>query len=311
MPLERVSIIVCTRNRAEHLQQTLASLATVAVPDPLTVELVVVDNGSLDDTVQIARQQPMPFEARKVVQEPTAGLSYARNRGLNAASGDILLFTDDDVRFPAHWIDGMTRPIRAEGADAVAGGVTLAPHLERDWMAPWHRAYLASSHRVENDPLTDMVGANMAFGRHVLATIPGFDPALGAGRLGACEESLFALKLHQAGFRIAPAFDVVVEHHFDRSRLTREAFLGAARKLGRSQGYIHHHHLPERNDVPEGPLQPYRQLAALWVKLWIKRLLYRPAQGDPPMPCWENYCVRRIAYLQQSLRERANGVGMP
>jgi hypothetical protein len=77
-----------------------------------------------------------------------------------------------------------------------------------------------------------------------------------------------------------------------------------ARRLGRSMAYIHHDHRPERSTVPEGPLQPYRELAALKTKLSIKRVFHRPHHGPPPMPGWENFYVRRIAYLKQVLRER-------
>ncbi|MDG2133825.1 MAG: glycosyltransferase, partial [Phycisphaerales bacterium] len=92
----KVSIIICSRNRAAQLEKCLDSihedemLATAA-------ELVLIDNGSTDDTHQImeahADRARYPVLVR---QEPDAGLSRARNAGLDAATGDLLLFTDDD-----------------------------------------------------------------------------------------------------------------------------------------------------------------------------------------------------------------------
>lgn len=306
MSLESVSIIICTKDRSEHLEQTLASLARVHNPDDLDVELIVVDNNSDDDTAAVGRRQDVPFCSHRVLHEPRTGLSNARNRAFDAARGDLLLLTDDDVRLPKNWISRMTRPIRNGQGDAVAGGVRIAPHLERPWMEPWHRSFLASSRRIEEeDPLTDMIGANMCVGRHVLEEVSQFDPRLGPGALGLCGESLFALQLHRAGFQIAPAFDTVVEHHFDPSRLSRESFLSAAKRLGRSMAYIHHTHLPERSTLPEGQVQPYLELFLQKAKLLAKHLLRRPYKDSrPPFMSWENYHVRRIAYLKQSLRER-------
>lgn len=303
---DSVSIIIATKDRAEHLEPTLESISQARNPDHLDVELLVVDNGSTDDTATVARRTRVPFSDQRVVREPRQGLSHARNRALTEVRGDLLLWTDDDVRVPKNWIAGMTRPIRNGEADAVAGGVRLAPHLQRPWMQPWHRAFLASSERIEDEPVDDMVGANMCFGRHVLEEVPRFDPRVGAGALGLSEESTFAHQLREAGFHIAPAFDIVVEHHFDSSRLLRSSFLSSARKLGRSMGYLHHTHFPERSTVPEGPFRPYLELLELKAKLSFWRLLLQPERTDegPPVSGWEKYYVRRIAYLEQTLEER-------
>jgi glycosyltransferase involved in cell wall biosynthesis len=264
-----------------------------------------VGNDSSDRTAAVVHNQEVPFSKKQLVVEPRVGVAHARNTALKHTTGDILLFTDDDLRFPQHWIIEMTAPIVEGKADAVAGGVRIAPHLERSWMEPWHRAFLASSTRLDDDPVTDMLGANMAFGRYVLHDIPPFDPRLGVGQLGFSEESLFALRLHRAGFRIAPAFDVEVEHHFDPSRLSRDAFLSAAKRLGRSMAYVHAHHLPARSTVPNSLPRTYAELLALRAKLFLKRHWKRPHRTDGgPVPGWENYYVRRIAYLKQSIRER-------
>lgn len=307
MTFDSASILICTKDRADHLEKTLASLARVHNPRDLDVELIVVDNNSEDDTAAVARQRDFSFCDRRVLHEPRTGLSNARNRALDAARGDLLLFTDDDVRLPSNWISEMTRPIRDGRGDAVAGGVRIAPHLERPWMKPWHRAFLASSENIDGDPVTDMLGANMCFGRHVLDKVSEFDPRLGAGALGFCEESLFALQLHRAGFQIATAFDVVVEHHFDPSRLSRTSFLSSARKLGRSMAYVHHHHLPERSSFPERLSRAYAELLQLRAKLFLRRQWARPQRNEngPPVPDWENCYVRRIAYLKQGIRERS------
>ena len=86
-----------------------------------------------------------------------------------------------------------------------------------------------------------MVGANMAFSRAVLEKVGGFDPELGPGALGFGDDSLFASQILKAGFRVHNGTDVVLEHHFEESRLMREAWLDAAERRGRSHAYRGHH----------------------------------------------------------------------
>src|ERR1700691_4968336 len=99
----KISVIICTRNHALSLKQTLAELAAVQVPDGLKVELIVVDNGSVDDPRAVACAPRQTWPA-KYIFEPVAGQTAARNTGIAAASGDVIVFTDDDVRPDAVWL---------------------------------------------------------------------------------------------------------------------------------------------------------------------------------------------------------------
>jgi glycosyltransferase involved in cell wall biosynthesis len=237
----KASIIIVTRDRAEDLRMTLAAMGGIHVPPGFEVELLVIDNGSSDDTVGVVRSCEIPGISIRYIFEERPGLSHGRNRGLAEAKGDILLFTDDDVRPPADWLEGMCQPVLAGEADAVAGGVKIAPNLLRPWMSPMHRAWLASSEWLDRGKPQAMVGANMVFSKRVLEKVPGFDPELGAGALGSGEESLFSAQLIAAGYRIADRMDLCMEHHFQASRLKRSSWLDAAEKLGISHAYRGHH----------------------------------------------------------------------
>ena len=150
-----------------------------------------------------------------------------------------------------------------------------------------------------------MVGANMAVGRHVFKEVPGLDENLGPGALGFFEESHFAERLYRAGFTIAPAFDVEVEHHFDPSRLKRAAWKQAARKLGRSQAYIHYHWRHEQRTFPDGHFGPYLELVSLYARMMLKRLLnVEDVLQEEGMAGWESYYLRQIAYIKQGIKER-------
>jgi glucosyl-dolichyl phosphate glucuronosyltransferase len=235
------SILIVTRNRAADLKLTLESMRGIDVPDGFTAELLVIDNGSSDETRAVVGDCKIPSVEVRYIFEGKPGLSQGRNRGLAEAKGDILLFTDDDVRPPVGWLSGMCEPILQNRAEAVAGGVRIAPSLLRPWMSPMHRSWLASSEWLVSDSPRNMVGANMVFSRKVLQRVPSFDVELGAGALGSGEESLFGSQLIAAGYRIANRLDLCMEHHFQPCRLKRDSWLGAATVLGRSHAYRGHH----------------------------------------------------------------------
>ena len=245
-----VSIIICTRNRAESLRETLVSLETINKPADVAAELLVVDNGSTDNTESLVRSFRIANVDIHYLHEQQIGQSRARNLGMAAAQGQVILFTDDDIRFPFGWLDAMCRPILAQETDAIVGGVTIAPHLQRSWMKPHHRSWLASTEEISAANPRCMVGANMGFSRNVLAKVPAFDEHLGPGALGFGDDTLFSCQLLQAGYRIISAFDVPVEHHFDPDRLTAANFRAMAEMMGRKTAYIFYHWQYERISQP-------------------------------------------------------------
>jgi hypothetical protein len=115
-----VSVIIATYNRAALLDECLAHLHTQRfLPGD---EAIVVDNGSSDDTAAIvARHQGVWTAPLRLLHEPRPGKSHAIARALADASGDILVFTDDDVNVGAGWLDAI-RDAMADPGIALAGG---------------------------------------------------------------------------------------------------------------------------------------------------------------------------------------------
>ena len=216
-----VSIIICTRNRVDSLKPTLESLGQLDIPSNYSAELIVVDNDSTDETAQLVQTLRLTNLPVRYINEGRRGKSNCLNTSLAAAHGEIILWTDDDVRAPRDWIAGMCQLIEKGEADVTAGEVTLAPDLERDWMTPFHRGWLADTRGLPKERLP--FGVNMAFHRRVLKAVPTLDTDLGPGALGSGEEILFALQLKEAGFRIV-AVPSVIEHHFQASRLLYSAW---------------------------------------------------------------------------------------
>lgn len=277
-----VSIIICTHNRAEHLRQTLLSLAEVTIPKGMQPELVIVDNGSTDGTAEVIRECRLPNMGVRSVVERNQGLSYARNRGIAEALGEIFVFTDDDVRPPDGWLEGMCGPILRGEADAVAGGVKLAPHLRRPWMKPEHIGWLASTECLPPGAIIPLLGANMAFSRRVLEQVPSFDVEVGPAVKGHADDTFYSIQLTQAGYRVAMALHVVADHHLQESRLTRRSYGSQAKKRGEFNAYVARHWFHSE------PRWPYLTLARAWAALWARRLMHFPEWlTSPTVPAWE------------------------
>lgn len=294
----KASIIIVTRNRAPALARTLAALRQASVPEDLPTELLVLDNGSTDETPEVVRTSVFEKLVLRYVLAPDGAKAAACNRGLAEAKGEVLLFLDDDVRPPADWLVKMCEALLDRGRDAVAGGVKLAPHLLRPWMTRLHRSWLASTEWLQPGQPQSLVGANMGIARRVLERVPAFDPALGPGALGFGEDSLFATQLLRAGYTIADGLDICVEHHFEPRRLLRQSWLDAAERRGRVLAYRGHHweHWSCRLAGPR------------WLRTSVELGVRRALQLDPRTAegCSERELklVFRRAQMKAHLRER-------
>src|SRR5262245_20322592 len=97
-----VSVIVCTRDRADYLDDCLKSLSQQQCDEPF--EIVVIDNGSSDNTQQVIAARQTAISRLRAYREARVGLSIAKNTGARQARGRLLLFTDDDVIVQPGWI---------------------------------------------------------------------------------------------------------------------------------------------------------------------------------------------------------------
>jgi glycosyltransferase involved in cell wall biosynthesis len=214
--MTNISLIVCTRNRAESLTRCLAALAALESPSS-PWELVLVDNGSTDRTPEVinsfGRQFPAPM---RVAHESTPGLGRARNIGLRESRGVVVAFTDDDC-YPA--ADFLTRILEEFDQTRDLGflGGRILLHDETD--API--TVLLRTDGFEIAPRSCLPpgmiqGANMAFRRTALEQVGGFDDGLGAGTPFACEDLDACALVNATGWRGRYVPSVVVRHHHGR-----------------------------------------------------------------------------------------------
>lgn len=191
-----ISVAVCTLNRADMLRRVLEDLCAQTA-DPERYEVLVVDNGSSDDTAQVARRMAREHGNVRYVLEERTGLSHARNRAWREARGRYVGYVDDDCRVPPHWVEAALELIE-ERRPAALGG-PYYPFYEGPKPA-WFRDEYATNcpgdepRTLEPEELK-LTGGNMVLRRDLLEALGGFQPALGmAGRrISYGEESaLFA-----------------------------------------------------------------------------------------------------------------------
>jgi GT2 family glycosyltransferase len=266
----RVSVVVCSYNGGRTLKQCLNSLLAVDYPD---YEVIVVDDGSTDDTAQILAQ----FPSVRVIHQPNQGLSVARNVGLQAATGSIIAYTDSDCYADAHWIAQLVHQFQRSDAVAV-GGPNLSP--EDGWRAGCVAASPGQpTHVLESDQVAEHIpGCNMAFRRDDLLAINGFDPCFRK----AGDDVDICWRLQQAGHWIAFAPGAVVWHH---RRQSPRAYLRQQAGYGEAEALLQFKHPDKFNGRGDGKWRGVLYGASIQGLSLSRPLIYRGTFGTGPFQC--------------------------
>ena len=123
--LSSLSIVICTYNRADYLQDLLLSFSNMEKQPEREYELLIIDNNSTDDTAKIVDSwKPEIHCPVSYHLEKNQGSSYARNRAINESRFDWLWFVDDDTTFDRNWLTAVWRSLdKFQEASAIAGKV--------------------------------------------------------------------------------------------------------------------------------------------------------------------------------------------
>lgn len=202
-PWPKVSVVVCNYNGADTLDETLRSLLVLDYPD---YEVVYVDDGSTDKSLEIARQ----YESRiRIIAQENKGLSAARNVGAREATGSIVAYTDSDAYADPDWIFHLVRTLESRDAAAV-GGPNLTP--ASDGLTAQYIALCPGNPTVvlkDNVEADHIAGVNMAFRRDILLGIGGFDPV----HRKAGDDVDICWRIEDAGYSLVYSPVAIVWHH--------------------------------------------------------------------------------------------------
>ena len=126
----KITVAICTFNRANLLEKTLERITYAKKPKKLELELLVVNNRCTDSTDDIINLYSQKLPLTRIYQ-PVQGLSNARNAAVDAATGDYILWTDDDVLVSENWLLAYEEAIIKNQNVAVFGG-PVQPWFEED-----------------------------------------------------------------------------------------------------------------------------------------------------------------------------------
>ncbi|WP_373231289.1 glycosyltransferase [Cohnella sp.] len=227
----KVSIIICTYTRARLLRQTLHSLEHLQ--DIKNAEVIVVDNGSRDDTSSVVREftrRLTPKAHIRYVFEHRKSLSIARNTGIEHARGSIVAFLDDDAIPTADWLSSLCAAFERYPNAAAVGGM-IQPHFETfrpDWLIkqleqPFAIIHLGDKERKYPRKLYPC-GANLAIRKDALGDSLRFPASLGSkgNSLLSREESWLFSQLRKKGGELYYIPRMKVTHFIGAERLCPE-----------------------------------------------------------------------------------------
>jgi len=225
----KVSVIVCSYNGGKTLGRCLESLKYINYPD---YEVVLVDDGSKDNTPEIVAQHPWVV----AVQQENKGLSVARNVGARTATGEVIVYTDSDCMADPDWLYFLIGTLLS-GDYAGVGGPNISPPAE-DWIQACVSAAPGGPNHVL---LTDVVaehvpGCNMGYYKWAFEQIGGFDPEYRK----AGDDVDFCWRLQQSGGVIAFSPAAIVWHY---RRFTLDAFRKQQEGYGEAESMLRFKHL--------------------------------------------------------------------
>lgn len=276
------SIIVCTYNRAVSLADTLRCLSAQETAPALEWEIIVVDNNSRDDTRAVVESAQAGNPCIRYAFEAQQGLSHARNHGIAVASGQIILFTDDDVCPEPDWVATVLSEMHRLQCDACGG--YIAPVWEKAppaWLTERFYGFLAVRMDVQGPyPLRDKseapFGANMAFRREVFEKIGVFDTNRGrkGNVLASGEDGDMFERTLNAGFSVMWLPNARVHHKVEAFRVEKRYF--RRWRYQTSRNLAHARGMPGERRLFGVPLYLFPQtLRAAWN--WLQAKVSAPA----------------------------------
>jgi glucosyl-dolichyl phosphate glucuronosyltransferase len=310
-----VTVIIATHNRAFQLRETLEALIAQKTAPGLGWEILVVDNGSTDGTLEVFRTMAMRAPGRlRYVSEARLGKSRALNAGIAVARGAVIALTDDGVSPAADWVATAATVLDRWGADGAGG--RILPRWEAEapsWVRGSNRLLDSLAVMEFDSPVMlpipkgsypQIWGANMVYRRSALQALGGFDTRLGpVGGKRYCDEDVdIVQRMLESGRAVAYDPALTVYHRVPRARLRRAYFRRLMWDMGEGEALA-------AADPPSGPsilgVPRWRLRFVAWmmVRSSLRTIARRPGAFDDMLNC-----VRAVGFSwgqgKRALRER-------
>jgi glycosyltransferase involved in cell wall biosynthesis len=288
-----ITIAICTLNRAESLRRTLDSLVGMRVPSDLSWEIVIVHT-STDHTDDVISEYVGRLPVRREF-EPRLGLSNARNRAIDLANGDYIIWTDDDVVVDVGWLTAYVEAFLRWPEAAIFGG-RITPRYEapvEKWVME-SEAVLVGAYAIRDfgdhvQPLSAddedhfPFGANLAI-RATEQRAFRYDPELGASpiRGRASEETDVIHRILGSGATGYWIPEAMVDHCIGRNRQSLRYIAAYHEVWGETLAF--------RNAVAIAATPFWFGIPrSIWPRLLVWGVLYRVCRFLSPAPVWVRY----------------------
>jgi GT2 family glycosyltransferase len=261
----KTSVTIATHNRPDSLRRLVASLAPEVVTG--SREIIIAENGTAAPT-----QLTIEGVSLKHLHDPRAGKCRIQNRAIADATGEILVFLDDDLAVASGYLEAVEQFFDTHREFAAMKGRILPAEEPEKKVGPM-AAYLdlpITDHGEEVVEVRGVLGANMAFRAEAITQVGPFDERLGPGAGGHEEETEMSQRLRRAGFRIGYAPKALVYHEVDPSRANRERFIRIARERGRCR-MLHERH-SAIDVIVKNAIAMTRLRIAYWTRADLSRI---------------------------------------
>lgn len=229
----QLTVVICTYKREELLESSLVTLKKQTA-SPTAFKVLVVDNADLRATREVADRLGYCYTV-----EPKLGLSHARNRGMECADTEWVLYLDDDIQAPPDLIKKFLDRLTDAPYAALGGQVFhwLRPPVPR-WVYRYYTEPMRPSPQHDFGPLTGeqyLMGGLFAVRKSAWSAIGGFSDAVGMHgfTVGRADEDEFQLRLRRYGYEIFYDPDIVIDHLVQPYKYTFSGHLQLAYASGR------------------------------------------------------------------------------
>lgn len=216
---QRISVVVPTRNRRDSLHRLLSSLRQTRGLGRIALEVIVVDNGSTDDTAKYLSEISAEWPTVKSLSEARVGKNFALNKGIGEAKAEILCLMDDDIVLDAGWLEALVEDYATTRYDALQPRVLPGTDPTGKSAEP-SRLYEYNIPIVDyGDSIKDrrgLTGVIMSLRRRVIEKAGLFDERLPA--LGYHGDTDLSRRIRGAGFSIGYTPHVVAYHELNPNR---------------------------------------------------------------------------------------------
>lgn len=305
----KLTIAICTWNRARSLERTLNQIKYISLPN-VAWELIVVNNNCTDDTERVLVSFAHYLPLRRVF-EPEPGLSNARNAAIRNATGDYIIWTDDDVLVDKEWLVAYEQAF-LQWPDAAIFGGPVYPKFEEPvplWLQHgWHSvpsAFASVDFGSVPLPLSPSegrlpYGANFAI-RRAEQLKHAYDPNLGASPSGRyyAEETTLMGEILNSGAQGWWVPDASVQHCIPQDRMNLDYIRSYYEKLGRTQYFL------SRRQTTNCEIRLLGRPRWLWRRIIEDELNYVTYRALFPPERWLS-ALKRLAITLGTFKESLN-----